>query len=229
MWTLTFKDAISPNLATKAWKNFTLRLLRRNPDLGGVRVYELHPGWKEGQEERSHGLHIHMITDQYLDVNVMRGLALGLFGRIHVVEAKDLTDPGKLAGYLSKYVSKSFGARDGCMKKMRLWSAFGTLKPAYTKVKDVSAETGLTVFIKRVRQLYSKGYHSFTYVLGLTAKNNELFEMLSERDACKITKRRNAIFFRFLREVTDLYANLTPVMSYRLDTYFKTSSLHIFY
>lgn len=229
LWTFTFVDAIPPKIATKTWDRFLKRLLRRYPDLGGVRVYELHPGWREGQEGRSHGIHVHVITDQYLDVTRVRETAIGLFGRIHVVEAKDLSEPERLAGYLAKYVTKAFDDRDGCMRHMRLWQAFGTLKPAYTKVKDVTRETAFSTFVKRVRALYVKGYHSFQYVLGLTTKNNELFELLAERDSCRVTKRKNAILFQFLHEARAVFESMTPLMSYRLDVYFKTPSLQFFY
>lgn len=229
LWTFTFKDALPPKVASKIWYLFMKRLCRAYPDLGGVRVFELHPGWRQDGEERSHGIHVHMITSMFLDVNNIRELLNVEIGRIHVVEAKDLSDPGRLAGYLAKYVSKSFDERDGCMKRMRLWGVFGTLKPTYTKVQDVTRETAFSIFVKRVRALYVKGYHSFQYVLGLTTKTNELFELLAERDSCKVTKRKNAILFRFLHEVRDVFESMTPLMSYRLDAYFKTPSLQFFY
>jgi len=229
MWTFTFKEALPPRVASKAWKLFQKKLVYQYPDLGGVRVFELHPGWRQDGEERSHGIHVHMITSMYLDVNKIRGLLNVEIGRIHVVEAKDLSDPGKLAGYLSKYVSKAFLDRDNCMKRMRLWGVFGTLKPSYTKVKDVQRETAFSVFVKRIRELYTAGYDVFTSVLGLTAKHNELFELLAERDSCKLTKRKNAILFRFLHEVRAVFETMTPAMSYRLDAYFKTPSLQFFY
>jgi len=229
MWTFTFKEALPPKVASKIWDRFLKKLVYHYPDLGGVRVFELHPGWRQDGEERSHGIHVHMITSMYLDVNKIRELLNVEIGRIHVVEAKDLSDPGRLAGYLSKYVSKAFLDRDGCMRRMRLWGVFGTLKPSYTKVKDVERETSFSIFVKRVRMLYSSGYETFTSVLGLTAKVNELWELLAERDSCKVHKRRNAILFCFLKEVRDLYESMSPDLNSALDLHFGTSSKQIFY
>jgi hypothetical protein len=78
---------------------------------------------------KRHGLHVHMVTNERIDVVQARALAEKAgWGRIHVTVM-----PAEHAQYLAKYLSKD---RPPCLKRWRLWAAFGEgWEP--TKVKDV--------------------------------------------------------------------------------------------
>jgi hypothetical protein len=84
-----------------------------------LRVFELH---------KNHGLHVHLVTNRWIDVNVARELAfLAGWGRIHVIRI-----PPERASYLAKYLSKD---RPECLKGWRMWAGFGDWD--WTEVKDV--------------------------------------------------------------------------------------------
>jgi len=119
MWTFTFKDVLSIKDTRTRW-NYLLTLIKREwPKLCGLRVFELH---------KSHGLHVHLVTNRFIDVNVARMLATKAgWGRIHVKRI-----PAERASYLAKYLSKD---RPECLKGWRLWAGFGAWE--WTKVKDV--------------------------------------------------------------------------------------------
>jgi hypothetical protein len=87
-------------------------------------VFELH---------KEHGLHVHLVTNQFIDVRVARELAERAgWGRIHVTRM-----PSEHSGYLAKYLSKE---RPECLKRWRLWAGFGK-NWEWTRVKDVVPET----------------------------------------------------------------------------------------
>jgi hypothetical protein len=119
MWTFTFAEVLNIKDTRKRW-NYLLTLIKRRwPKLAGVRVFELH---------KSHGLHVHLVTNRWIDVNVARELAIKAgWGRIHVMRI-----PPERASYLAKYLSKQ---RPECFKGWRLWAGFGDWD--WTKVKDV--------------------------------------------------------------------------------------------
>ena len=119
MWTLTFKEVLDIKDTRARW-NYLLTLIKRRwPNLCGLRVFELH---------KTHGLHVHLVTNRFIDVNIMRALAIKAgWGRIHVQRI-----PAERADYLAKYLSKE---RPECLKGWRLWAGFG--KWEWTKVKDV--------------------------------------------------------------------------------------------
>jgi hypothetical protein len=124
LWTFTFKDLLAVKETRKRWNHLLTLLLRTWPELQGLRVFEL-------QEE--HGLHVHLITNRFIDVNRARELATRAgWGRIHVARM-----PREHAGYLAKYLSKE---RPGCLKRWRLWAGFGK-GWEWTKVKDVIRQT----------------------------------------------------------------------------------------
>jgi hypothetical protein len=124
LWTFTFKDLLSVKDTRKRWNHLLTLLLRRWPKLQGLRVFELH---------KEHGLHVHLLTNQFIDVNEARKLALQAnWGRIHVTRV-----PNEHAGYLAKYLSKE---RPECLKRWRLWAGFGA-GWQWTKVKDLMRET----------------------------------------------------------------------------------------
>ena len=124
LWTFTFRDLLSVKDTRKRWNHLLTLLLRTWPSLQGLRVFELH---------ENHGLHVHLITNQFIDVNLARELATRAgWGRIHVVRM-----PSGHAGYLAKYLSKE---RPECLHRWRLWAGFGQGWD-WTKVKDVMRET----------------------------------------------------------------------------------------
>jgi len=51
----------------KRWNHLLTLLLRRWPKLQGLRVFELH---------KEHGLHVHLLTNQFIDGDEARKLAL---------------------------------------------------------------------------------------------------------------------------------------------------------
>lgn len=109
LWTFTFAKALNIADTRERWNHLLTLLRRRWPKLCGLRVFEMH---------RSHGLHVHLLTDGYLDVNAARSMANKAgWGRIHVERI-----PASKAGYLGKYLSKE---RPPCFKGWRLWAAFG--------------------------------------------------------------------------------------------------------
>ena len=120
MWTFTFKDVLNVKDTRRKWNYLLTLLLREWPMLRGVRVFELHD---------EHGLHVHLVTNSFIDVNRARVLAEKAgWGRIHVKRI-----PSERVTYLAKYLSKE---RVECLKRWRLWAAFGAgWEP--TKVKDV--------------------------------------------------------------------------------------------
>ncbi|NRB76675.1 MAG: hypothetical protein HRU46_20125 [Verrucomicrobiales bacterium] len=130
-WTFTFAEKLDIKETRRRW-NYLLTLMRRRwPNLCGLRVYELH---------KSHGLHVHLLTDSYLDVNAARSMAHKAgWGRIHVKRI-----PASKAGYLGKYLSKE---RPPCFQGWRLWAAFGK-DWVPSKVKDIE-----------VRNSFTRAYH----------------------------------------------------------------------
>lgn len=124
LWTFTFKDLLAIKETRKRWNHLLTLLLRRWPELQGLRVFELHD---------EHGLHVHLVTTQFIDVNRARELALKAgWGRIHVARM-----PSEHTGYLAKYLSKE---RPLCFHRWRLWAGFGK-GWEWTKVKDVIRES----------------------------------------------------------------------------------------
>jgi hypothetical protein len=123
LWTFTFKEVLNIKDTRKHW-NYLLTLLLRTWDgLQGLRVFELH---------QTHGLHVHLVTNHRIDVNQARILAgKAGWGRIHVTRM-----PVEHASYVAKYLSKE---RPECLKRWRLWAAFGDWDA--TKVKDVLKNT----------------------------------------------------------------------------------------
>jgi hypothetical protein len=124
LWTFTFKELLAVK-ETRKRSNYLLTLLLREwPNLQGLRVFELH---------REHGLHVHVVTNQFIDVNRARELATKAgWGRIHVTRM-----PSEHAGYLAKYLSKE---RPECLHRWRLWAGLGR-GWEWTKVKDVIRDT----------------------------------------------------------------------------------------
>lgn len=117
MWTFTFKEALDVKDTRKRWNHLLTLLKAEFANLCGLRVFEVH---------EFHGLHVHLVTNRFLDVNKARLLAEQAgWGRIHVKRI-----PIEHAGYLAKYLSKE---RPPCLKRWRLWAGFGNWD--WTRVK----------------------------------------------------------------------------------------------
>jgi len=63
LWTFTFKDLLAVKETRKRWNHLLTLLVRTWPQLQGLRVFELH---------EEHGLHVHLVTNQFIDVNRAR-------------------------------------------------------------------------------------------------------------------------------------------------------------
>ena len=137
MWTFTFATVLDVKATRKRWNHLLTLLKRRWPKLAGLRVFELH---------KNHGLHVHLVTNRWIDVNVARELAfLAGWGRIHVMRI-----PPERASYLAKYLSKD---RPECLKGWRLWAGFGDWD--WTKVKDVVFDSLFCRIYRACREAFS--------------------------------------------------------------------------
>jgi hypothetical protein len=90
-----------------------------------------------------HGCHFHVITNERFPIREI--LRLGErygFGRTNVTR---VTDAAQAVRYLCKYLSKP---RVRCLKRARLWSAFGKIER--TRVKDILTDTPLNRILRRV-------------------------------------------------------------------------------
>lgn len=129
MWTFTFREVLNVKDTRARWNHLLTLLRRRWPSLCGLRVFELH---------ESHGLHVHLVTNRWIDVNEARRLAAQAgWGRIHAMRI-----PVERAVYLAKYLSKE---RPECFKQWRLWAGFGEWD--WTRVKDL-------LFDSRISRIY---------------------------------------------------------------------------
>jgi len=130
LWTFTFKRSLNVEKARKLWSEANNRF-RKSGVLVGLRAFEMHPG--------GHGLHIHMVTETFVPVQLVRRIWTGAAtdyegGRIHVEAV-----PVERATYIGKYLTKK---RPECLKGARLWASVGGLPSS--KVKDIVRECGLT-------------------------------------------------------------------------------------
>jgi hypothetical protein len=132
-WTFTFQNVHSLKTAMGLWNQF-LTLLKRRLGFRGVRVLELHD---------EHGCHFHVITNQRFPIRKILAFSKRYgFGRMDV---RPVADPPAAIRYLCKYLSKP---RPGCLKRARLWSAFGDIER--TRVKDILTDTPVTRILRRV-------------------------------------------------------------------------------
>ncbi len=132
-WTFTFQEVHSLKAAMGFWNQF-LTLLKRKLQFRGVRVLELHD---------EHGCHFHVITNRRFPIRTILGFSKRYgFGRMDV---RTVPDVAKAIGYLCKYLSK---LRPPCLKRARLWSAFGDIER--TRVKDILTDTPMVRVLRRV-------------------------------------------------------------------------------
>src|SRR3954453_13579319 len=123
-WTFTFAEVRSLKSAMGLWNAF-LTLLKRKVEFRGVRVLELH---------EEHGCHFHVLTNKRFPIRTILSFSKRYgFGRMHV---RAVPDVAYAVSYLCKYLSKK---RPPCLKRARLWSAFGRIER--TRVKDVVVDT----------------------------------------------------------------------------------------
>lgn len=119
MWTFTLAETMDVKQTRKLWNHFLTLLRRRWPLLCGLRVFEMH---------KEHGLHVHLVTNRFIDVReVRRMLKQAGWGRPHVMRIA-----GRRARYLAKYLGKH---RPEALKGWRLWAGFGDWD--WSKVKDI--------------------------------------------------------------------------------------------
>lgn len=136
-WTFTLPVKMDITDTRKRW-NHMLTLLRKQwPRMCGLRVFEMHD---------SHGLHVHLLTNRFIDVNTARSLASRAgWGRIHVKRY-----PASRVGYLGKYLSKE---RPPCFKGWRLWAGFGK-DWKWTKVGDLEKNSSVSRVYRYFRDQY---------------------------------------------------------------------------
>ena len=134
MWTFTFAEVLNVKDTRKRWNHLLTLMRQRWPQLSGMRVFELH---------EFHGLHVHLATNRFLDVNEARELAKQAgWGRIDVQRI-----PVERAAYLAKYLSKE---RPPCLKRWRLWAGFGEWE--WTKVKDLITQSRIATIYRACKE-----------------------------------------------------------------------------
>ena len=132
-------------IATISVRAYLLTLIKRRwPELCGLRVFELH---------KMHGLHVHLVTNRFIDVKEVRALAIKAgWGRIHVERI-----PAETAEYLAKDLSKE---RAECLKGWRLWAGFGPWE--WSKVKDLVSDSPFSRIYRACKEwLHWKGNKDF--------------------------------------------------------------------
>jgi hypothetical protein len=127
-WTVTTPSVVAVKEVSRCWNRLSNWFRRKGFLI--LRVFELHPG--------GHGLHVHFITSQRIDINdllpVIRRCG---FGRTDVRKVGD----SAAIRYLAKYLSKNRMDRPPCLRGMRLWGAIG-FPPVKTKNVRVDSAAG---------------------------------------------------------------------------------------
>ena len=150
-WTFTFPQILDLKTAIARWSRFSRYLQDHFTGVGGVRVFEMHPGKTDpfSGERLSHGLHIHALLNKRLSLDLVRPLASSCgFGRIHVAEVKPDSSGNRLPAlfYLGKYLNKK---RSGsALHRSRLWSSFGVASAQSVKVSDILIESNFSAAFK---------------------------------------------------------------------------------
>jgi len=126
LWTFTFKETMADwqvGPATALLFRDIGRMFCGN--IGGVRVYEVHPG--------GHGLHVHALLNRWVPAAAVWRIARkhGL-GRVDVVRCKSQG----ASAYLAKYLSKSAAS---LYPGTRRWQSWGNAK--HVRVRSVTYET----------------------------------------------------------------------------------------
>jgi len=175
-WTFTHKQKFDIEETRFLWNHLLTLLRRRWPDMCGLRVFEMH---------KNHGLHVHLLTDGYLDINEARSMARRAgWGRIHVKRI-----PASKAGYMGKYLSKE---RPPCFKGWRLWAAFGK-KWEWTKVSDLERDSAFARVYRHFSDFFGwEGNRGFS-------KRSELVAQAIQRQISEAGKLRQGAIFREVR------------------------------
>lgn len=124
-WTFTWPDAMPVWCYANSWDRFAHSLIQNytRDDFEALRVWERHPG--------GHGIHVHALCNERLDVNLIRELTVryGLGKVVHVRKAvrKDVS-------YLTKYMTK-----DQAIPGLRMWAKMGCW--AHVKGSDLEFES----------------------------------------------------------------------------------------
>jgi len=146
LWTFTFRDVVSKSEYRECWQKlqtYLRRISSTDPVYGGfhgIKAVELHPS--------GHGYHVHIITREKYDVNVIRPIAIICgWGRIHVKKI-----PVERSLYIGKYLSKQ--KRETALKGLWLWSKIRISK---TLLKDLIQINTLGCYIKTVMQHLKDG------------------------------------------------------------------------
>lgn len=132
-WTFTLPVVLHPVEAAAMWGDLA-RELKRSCGFRGVRVFELHP--------QGHGLHVHVLTPDYIPVQVVRPIALKMgWGRIDVELWDENTDVAGL--YMAKYLTKQIKSWRGvALKGVRWWGVFGKVPDSErVRVCDVQIDS----------------------------------------------------------------------------------------
>jgi len=142
LWTFTLREAVDYTVCRIAWNRLLTYLRRRNPSWSGVRVYEVHPG-KWGI---SHGLHVHVLTNRFHDIQGVRSVCLNSgWGRCHVTRVRKGRE-----FYVMKYLSKT---RPEALKGWRLVATFGM--PDRSRMSDIICE-GLRPALMRLAARWAR-------------------------------------------------------------------------
>ncbi len=148
-WTFTVPREQSPRETAAMWRRLAWEL-KRSLGFRGIRVFEMHPG--------GHGLHVHVVTDSFFDVNEVRSISDRMgWGRVNVKRIRKgvsdfedqagVSQTGNVARYLAKYLVKQLRQRLPALKGLRMWAAFGGLKD-HCKVCQVEVVSTVSTIIK---------------------------------------------------------------------------------
>jgi len=175
LWTFTARDAVDVEVFRLAWSKFCNVMNERRRKGGnsfeGVRVFEMH---------KSHGLHCHVVTASWWNVNEIRALwqaprdvkrkdgstVTFYGGRVHVKPF-----PAVKISYLAKYLSKQH--RPECLKGVSLWRVFGKFA-GLVRVKDVECDSPWTRAYQGICASVGEGFRKLPYWKRLQAVANVL-------------------------------------------------------
>ena len=149
-WTFTFRQVPrNDDWAMWQWANLMRAFKTCFPLHKGVRVVELH---------ETHGIHYHALINRRIAMDVIRRIAYPFgFGVMWVEHCDNGT-----AGYLAKYLTKSYRAENHFTKGRRRWGNIG--RWANCKVRDLIMETSFT---RSKSTLYGEKQISFGLALVL--------------------------------------------------------------
>jgi hypothetical protein len=161
MWTFTFKEVLTVHEAIKRWKALSRLICKCWPFFGGYRFFEMHKPQDPEYPELSHGLHIHMVTEAFLQIDIMRCICdRAGFGRINVIEI-----PRERAHYVAKYLTKK---RPECLRHVRLWAPVGLIESC--RVRDVVVDSEWTRTYKMLSATWDGfcklRYYERCYIVG---------------------------------------------------------------